>query len=122
MKQNPKAKHFQVKDLIYCGLEFLGQLLRGCPPAQLIEDEVLTMDLLGGKGQENQFKIPFTRQSRWRYALVFCPMLVSYLRAKMTMRGAGYKRSSQRDGLGMGGRLLILGKSVKYCGPQFPFS
>lgn len=54
-------------------------------PAQLIEDEVLRKDLLGGKSQENQFKIRFKRQDRWRYGLVFRPLLASYLRARLTL-------------------------------------
>lgn len=122
MKQNPITRHFQVKDLIFCGLEFLGQLLRGCPLLSLSKMRPLSKDLLRGKSQENQFKIPFKRQDRWRYGLVFCPMLAFYLTARLTIRGAGYKRPGQRDGLGMGGGLLTWGKSINYCGPQFPFS
>lgn len=37
IKQNPITRPFQVKDLVCCGLEFLGQLLGGCPLFSLSE-------------------------------------------------------------------------------------
>lgn len=116
-KPNNKALSGQRLDLLWFGVS--RSALRGCP--------LLSFSKMRSSGRTSSEGS--VRKTNWRSPLrdgtdgdrgLFSAHTVSYLRARLTLCGAGYKRPTQRDGLGRGGRLLTLGNSVNYCGPQFP--
>lgn len=55
-KPSDKVLSGQRLDLLWFGVS--RSAAQSLSPAQFIEDEVLEKDLLGGKSQDNQFKIP----------------------------------------------------------------